>query len=98
MPGRVVVENNTGRAIHVFGCGTLFQGGARQQHVPASHCLAGLPAGHEVTLIGAGQHLTVHDPGGRVQLSGDGRSALQPVPSRPAQGTVRLACPMGSHG
>jgi hypothetical protein len=25
MPGRVVVENNTGRAIHVLGCGTLFQ-------------------------------------------------------------------------
>lgn len=25
MPGRVVVENNTGRAIHVSGCLTLFQ-------------------------------------------------------------------------
>lgn len=25
MPVRVVVENNTGRAVHVAGCGTLFQ-------------------------------------------------------------------------
>jgi len=24
MPGRVVVENNTGRAVRVFGCLTLF--------------------------------------------------------------------------
>lgn len=25
MRGRVIVENNTGHAIHVGGCGTLFQ-------------------------------------------------------------------------
>jgi len=88
MSGRLIVENNTGRAIRTWGCGTLFvvalTSSTYQPAIPWLACLQSftIPAGrttYRLTIAASYYQCPVRDPQGAIKACGpDGQ--MPPLP------------------